>query len=1116
MFRYPLITLLSLSLLLSNLHAQIPPRSHRGTASSFHRLGNTADPFGIKTVFIENKGQYGDTVPHYGYMGKILFGYEGWGLPVLFTSRGLIYLHKQGSNAAKVITMEWLGANTHPEVVEEDRAPGIHSYGRLTTSAGGFRKLTFRNLYPGIDVEYSFIPGRQDGFEYRIIVQPGAEMSKISMVYGGDAVNMRDSLGSLVVSSGIDRIIETAPVCYYTDNTLKEGKEMITSRRAVVGKKRGFLFPGSYDHRRQVIIDPFVTGTAAALTGLNAGKVMQVDFDNSGDVYVQGGDNVAGQIAKFDPAGNLLWRFVSSIPTIGFTYGDNFGGWTVEKTTGNVYVGQGSTGPGSWIIRLNSQTGAYDNYRTPYFTDGIGSKGEIWKMRWYCNGSPQILIAGGSGGAGSFRDNIGVLLLPSTGFTSYNVTGITTYPYNQDVSDFVVDPANNDLYCILASGNTPFVNNRIYKNIFPYTAANQQWNTLSGYSVLKEDDNTPFMTVSTQINASSANTNATNILAVTSGYLFYYDGKNLKALDKATGATVGTPVSMPWTPLMQQGIFADGCNNVYIGAANGTIKVFRFNGTIFDDIAVPDIPIPGYPGKAVYALAYDRDRNLLYAGGDGFAASFDLTNYCVPPPPPPPVTYNLVVTPVATSVTAYINPALPAGAVVTYTLLKGTTVIGSNASGSFTNLNPQTTYTMQADIMLNCTHTQVITQFTLKTLDLDVKGADVCGTTAGFATADASGGFPPYTYSIDGINFQQNNVFPNLAAGAYTVTVKDASGGTVPRPVTIVVSDLTVEAGNNVPVCEGTFTQLSGTTNGTAVSWSPAAGLSSTVITNPKASPLTTTKYYFSATKGTCTLTDSLMAEVLPAPVANAGNDTSICYASDGVLRGSGGIACSWTPSTFLNDPTIAEPVVSHALHSVFYTLQVTDALGCRSVRNDTVLLRVVPQARVSAGRDTIISINQPLQLTAVDLNLSGFNQYAWTPSYGLNNELSQNPVAVVGSSISYEVTAVTPEGCAATGAVKVTVYKGPDIYIPNAFTPNGDGHNDVLKITAPGLKKLLYFTVFNRWGQEVFRTTDPGMGWNGCLKGNPLDAGTFVCMVEAIDYTGKVIQRKGTVLLIR
>ena len=841
---------------------------------------------------------------------------------------------------------------------------------------------------------------------------------------------------------------------------------------------------------------------------------MQVDYDYAGNVYVQGGDNMAGQIAKFGPAGNLLWQFAGSAS--GFTYGTNFGGWAVDKTTGNVYVGQGSTGFGCVIIRLNTSTGLYDNYRTPYFTDGDGNKGEIWKMRWYCNGgSPQLLIAGGSGGVGSFHDNMGVFSLSGTSFISYNVTGITTYPYNQDVSDFVIDPANKDLYCILASGNTPFVNNRIYKNSFPYMAANQRWNTLSGYTVLREDHNTPFMAEPPVINSPGASTNATNILAVNSKYLFYYDGKNLKALDKATGATVGTPQSFGSTALMQQGIYADNCDNVYIGATNGSIKVLRFNGSAFDDNAVADIAIPGYSGKAVYAIEYDADRNYLYAGGDGFIAAVDLASYCASTKPPA-VTYTLVANPAGTDVTASLTPALPPGAVVTYTLVSPNGVIGTNSTGTFTNLTSGIDYTMNADIAIECNKAQATAKFKLPDLALELKLTDVCGGKGGKITAIGKGGVPPYMYSIDGINFQSNSEFSNLGKGDYTVTIQDAKGFTVSSPVKIIVNDLAVDAGNDVTICEGTAARLAGNSNGITLLWSPGAGLNNATVANPDASPNATTKYYLSATKGNCTLIDSLIVTVLPAPVADAGNDTSVCYASNGMLHGSGGVSYTWTPGTYLSNEAIAKPRVVYPKQSVTYTLQVTDAHGCHSLQADTMLFHVIPAAEVWAGNDTIVAVGQPLQLQAVDKNQSGFTQYTWSPSYGLLNPLVANPVALLENNGTYQVTALTPEGCTATDAVYVKVFKYVDIYVPNAFTPNGDGHNEIFRITAPGLKTLKYFIIMNRWGQEVFRTTNPAAGWDGTLNGNRQLAGSFVWALEGVDYMGRIFRRRGTVELIR
>jgi gliding motility-associated-like protein len=250
--------------------------------------------------------------------------------------------------------------------------------------------------------------------------------------------------------------------------------------------------------------------------------------------------------------------------------------------------------------------------------------------------------------------------------------------------------------------------------------------------------------------------------------------------------------------------------------------------------------------------------------------------------------------------------------------------------------------------------------------------------------------------------------------------------------------------------------------------------------------------------------------------VANAGKDTSICYASGAILHGSGGVGYAWTPAAYLNDAGIAEPVVNRALSSIAYILHVTDAAGCGSVHGDTVLLTVFPAPELSAGNDTVITINQPLQLQAVDNNQSGFIRYTWFPDYGLDNAFAQNPVAIIDKDITYQVTAVTAEGCTATDAVKVKVFKSADIYVPNAFTPNGDGNNDVLKITAPGLRKLEYFIVVNRWGQVIFRTSNPLAGWDGTISGKRQESGAYAWAVEAVDNSGKLVRKKGIVMLIR
>jgi gliding motility-associated-like protein len=91
-----------------------------------------------------------------------------------------------------------------------------------------------------------------------------------------------------------------------------------------------------------------------------------------------------------------------------------------------------------------------------------------------------------------------------------------------------------------------------------------------------------------------------------------------------------------------------------------------------------------------------------------------------------------------------------------------------------------------------------------------------------------------------------------------------------------------------------------------------------------------------------------------------------------------------------------------------------------------------------------------------------------------------------------------------------------PEIFIPDAFTPNGDGLNEIFKPTMAGLRSLTFFRIYNRWGQLLFETTQPNTGWNGKFKGDEQPNGAYVYTVQAIDYLGEIINKKGTFVLIR
>jgi len=392
--------------------------------------------------------------------------------------------------------------------------------------------------------------------------------------------------------------------------------------------------------------------------------------------------------------------------------------------------------------------------------------------------------------------------------------------------------------------------------------------------------------------------------------------------------------------------------------------------------------------------------------------------------------------------------------------------------------------------------------------------ATSCTVSDGTVAMTTLGGAAPFQYSLDQIHFQAAPDFAGVSAGSYQALVQDVNGCTATGTVTVAVNNtLTVDAGHGQTICQGSSVGLNAQSDAGSFSWQPTAGLSNPGVADPIAAPMGTTTYYLTVTSGSCNAVDSVTITVLPAPVADAGGNVTICFGKDAQLNGSGGLVFSWSPATFLSDPAIADPVIQHPTSSITYRLQVQDANHCTSLQDSSVTVTVTPPAGLFAGNDTSISIGEPLPLYALDVNNSGFTQYNWVPAEGLNDPSIQDPVAVLSSSMVYIVTASTPAGCEGSDTISIKVFARADIYVPNAFTPNGDGHNDILRAIPVGIRTFRYFMVYNRWGQEVFRTSNPAVGWNGGSTGG---TAVFVWMAAGIDYQGHLIERKGTVILVR
>jgi len=183
---------------------------------------------------------------------------------------------------------------------------------------------------------------------------------------------------------------------------------------------------------------------------------------------------------------------------------------------------------------------------------------------------------------------------------------------------------------------------------------------------------------------------------------------------------------------------------------------------------------------------------------------------------------------------------------------------------------------------------------------------------------------------------------------------------------------------------------------------------------------------------------------------------------------------------------------------------------GCKDTLNRPF---TIYQNHAFAGNDTTVAMDQPVQLNAGG---GSTVNYSWSPSTGLNDSQIENPIALLNTDQLYELHSISVYGCESNSNILIKRYKGPELFIPTAFTPNGDGLNDILNVFAIGMKTFYSFDVYNRFGVCLFHTTDQFKGWNGTYKGMKTDPGNYVVVAKAQDYRGKFIVKKVNVILLR
>ena len=328
-----------------------------------------------------------------------------------------------------------------------------------------------------------------------------------------------------------------------------------------------------------------------------------------------------------------------------------------------------------------------------------------------------------------------------------------------------------------------------------------------------------------------------------------------------------------------------------------------------------------------------------------------------------------------------------------------------------------------------------------------------------------------------------------------------------------------IDATPDKQICKGTPAQLNAT-GGATYTWSPATGLSCSNCPDPMASPAFTQKYQVTGSSiYGCTNIDSLSITVIQPFVMDNKKDDTICVGSTVRLFANGANSYQWSPSAGLSSTTSSIPVAAPKV-TTRYMVVGSDAYGCFKDTGYTIV-KVYPIPQVDAGKDvTMKNGAQPLTITPTISPDVTWTQ--WLNAPGIVSRNGSSVIVQPKETTRYTVEVRNAGGCKSTDNLTVFVLcDGANVFIPNTFSPNGSGTNDIFYPRGSGLFKIKLLRIFNRWGEVVFEKmnflpNDPTAGWDGTVKGQKLNSDVYVYTAELLCDNNTSLIVNGNIALLR
>ncbi len=361
-------------------------------------------------------------------------------------------------------------------------------------------------------------------------------------------------------------------------------------------------------------------------------------------------------------------------------------------------------------------------------------------------------------------------------------------------------------------------------------------------------------------------------------------------------------------------------------------------------------------------------------------------------------------------------------------------------------------------------------------------------------------------------------------AGTYpnTLTVTNSSGctKTVARNNYVYVLPTVNITTNDTTICSGSSITLAATGANNYTWLLPTNNLSCTNCASPIANPTNNIQYKVKGTNANgCIAYDSINIKVMqPYTLALLTNNKSICKGQSVQLAATGAPNYVWTPTSWLSADNIPNPIATPDT-STIYKVVGYDSLNCF---NDSanVAITVYNYPTVNLGLDIVISAGNVVTLNpTVSSDVIG---YSWTPSFGLNCTTCPNPQLTAFDNRTYKVKVNNAGGCTSSDEINIIVTcDGSSVFIPNTFSPNADGMNDVFYIRSKGVFVVESMRIFNRWGNMIFEKrqltpNNPTFGWDGTVNGEKPQTGVYTYQVEVRCTNSQLLKYSGTISLIQ